>query len=250
MTAFGELLRETGERLDLPQPARARLLLEIAGDLEDLHAHYLAQGLDEETARARAAEMVDLSDAALAELVRLHASGYRRLMDRLGEQARSRWERGLFALLLLFLAIAAGRAVLTIDLFAPAHLVVWPILAVTLAAVALAVRKLHALYLRQRHDPRHLRAGLGAIPVLAGLDLVLGFAGQGLELLRIAVRIRYGPEGTWAYLVEGLFRSSATVIVGLLAALFTALIWHLLADRVARIEQAEAAQLMRIHGRG
>jgi hypothetical protein len=48
MTRFSEILRSTAVRLDLPQPSKSNILLELAADLEDLFQHYREQGHDEE----------------------------------------------------------------------------------------------------------------------------------------------------------------------------------------------------------
>ena len=44
MTRFAEVLEGVRERVDLPQPARTRFLLEIAADLEDLAARLADTG--------------------------------------------------------------------------------------------------------------------------------------------------------------------------------------------------------------
>ena len=41
MSRFAASLREISGRLNLPQPARARVLTEIAGDLDDLYQAFL-----------------------------------------------------------------------------------------------------------------------------------------------------------------------------------------------------------------
>ena len=45
MTDFTAALRRIDSRLHLPQPARSRVILELAGDLEELYRHYRATGL-------------------------------------------------------------------------------------------------------------------------------------------------------------------------------------------------------------
>jgi biopolymer transport protein ExbB/TolQ len=59
MRRFTEILRGAAERLDLPQPTKSNVLLELAADLEDLFLHYRSQGQDEE----EAIRMVTIRDA-------------------------------------------------------------------------------------------------------------------------------------------------------------------------------------------
>ena len=111
MSEFGSVLRSLSDRLDLPQPARSRVLIEVAADLADLEAVYAERGSTPEQAREQALERLDLSDEAIRELVRVHGSPLRRGLDRLGERGRRRWERLALAALLLFL-LAGTRALL------------------------------------------------------------------------------------------------------------------------------------------
>jgi hypothetical protein len=81
MNRFASLLREVNNRLNLPQPTKSRILLEMAGDLEDLYNFYRGQGLDENEAVQKAEEKIDASYEALAELVEIHQTSYRKLME-------------------------------------------------------------------------------------------------------------------------------------------------------------------------
>ena len=54
MSRFAGVLKRVSDGLDLPQPTRSRILLEMAGDLQDLYEHHLGQGMDEE----RAAQLI------------------------------------------------------------------------------------------------------------------------------------------------------------------------------------------------
>ncbi len=47
MNRFAPLLKSINARLDLPQPTKSRIILEIASDLEDMYQFYQSQGPDE-----------------------------------------------------------------------------------------------------------------------------------------------------------------------------------------------------------
>jgi len=244
MTQLNDTLRKIAERLDLPQPFRARVLLEIAADLHDLERHFLDQGLPEEEAQRRAIEQCDLSDEAISGLVQVHAGGYRRFLERLGAQARTRWERWFLAAILVFVAVTAGRLVLTAALFRAASAFVWPVLASTFLAVSVLVVKYHAAYLRQDHDAKRLRAGLMLAPGLATANLFIGMAGLWLGLYFAARRIALDSDHVPAHVSDWMLSSSATLIVSLVSALLIAILWFTLAGKIARIEEAEAAVLL------
>ena len=54
MHRFEAVLKRIGSRLELPHPARTRVLEELSSDLEDLYRAYRARGLDGEEAASRA----------------------------------------------------------------------------------------------------------------------------------------------------------------------------------------------------
>lgn len=138
MNRFSEILRQTSERLDLPQPEKSRILLEIASDLEDLYGLYRGQGLEEREAVRRAEEKLAVSDEALAELARIHESPFRRFLGRISEQAQTRWERVLLTALVVFIALFAGRELLSTELYHRASRFVWPVLGSAFAAALAA----------------------------------------------------------------------------------------------------------------
>jgi len=243
MTDLKELLAAIDARLDLPQPARSRVLLEIASDLRDLESHYLGQGLPVEEARRRAADRCDLSEASIRELVRVHGSPYRRFMDRLGAQARSRWERAVFAVLMLLVAASLGPPMVGGGMFRAAGAWAWVVLGLGAGAVIIGLAKLHAVYLRQAHDPRRLRAGLNAIVALGGTGLAVGVLGANVALFRAAEAGALHPDHLLPAIITSMRSGSALLVIAFLAAIVSAAFWFPLAGRVARIEEAEAALL-------
>jgi len=244
MTQFNDTMRQIARRLDLPQPFRARVLLEIAADLHDLERHFLDQGLSEEEAQRRAIEHCDLSDEAISGLVRVHAGGYRRFLERLGAQARTRWERLFLAVILVFVALTSGRLVLTAGVFRAASAFVWPVLASTFLAVSVLVVKYHAAFLRQSHDSRRLRAGLTLAPGLATANLMIGMTGLWLGLYLAARRTALDSDHALTHVRGWMLSGSATLIVSLVSALLIAILWFVLARKIARIEESEAEILL------
>jgi len=239
-TRSSQFLKAIYDRLDLPQPSRSRVLLEIAADLEDLEKHLRGEGLSAAEARRRAIELCDLSDEALSQMVAVHAGGYRRFLERLGSQARTWWERLFLSAILVFVLAATGPLVLASPLIATAGPAVWPILGAILAALLLTIPKFYAAYLRQNHDPRRLRARLSLVPGLAAVNLCVGVYGFWMGLYLIAGRIADDHDRSGALLVEWMLRCSAMLVVCLLSVLLILALWFVLVNKIARIERAEA----------
>ncbi len=90
MSRFAGELRETCERLSLPQPTRSRVLLEISADMEDLYHLNRERGLSESEAHTLAVENCDLSYDSLAALTEIHTGPARRILDTLPSEILSR----------------------------------------------------------------------------------------------------------------------------------------------------------------
>jgi hypothetical protein len=244
MNPFARELQHLDARLDLPQPARSRVLLEIAADLEDLYQLLMSEGRGEAESRRRAVEMLDLSDAALHDLARVHASPLRRLLDRLGERGRGRVERGALVVILGLILVGGGRPLLSLDVFARASQGTWIVAALTVVALGIALSKLYLLQIRQDHRPRRLRRGLALLPGLALACVATGFGVQWVELWLAARRVAPAPGDYLPHLVDWALRGSATLIVSFHAAILCALLWFVIERRIARIERHEAALLL------
>ena len=125
MNDFSDCLRKLSARLPIPEPARSRVLLEMATDMDDLLRHHLDIGTGREEAVRIVEEQFELSDEALAELVQLHNSPLQRSLDGLSKQAGSSWERVVLALIALFVIPGLVTLLLQPGLFGDASPLAW-----------------------------------------------------------------------------------------------------------------------------
>ena len=234
MSRFNVFLHRTGERLALPKATRSLILVEIASDHEDLFQHYLQEGLSEEEAAAKAEEKVDMSDEALAELVRIHSEA-RGWSDRIVRRMQPLWERVAMDLIVLFfvasLALGAG-----IKLFEYYNGFLWPILGIF---VVLAVVFIVQMARFSDHpSPRRLRESLATPLFLGAASLVVGFAGTGIEFYRTMMRMAGDPEHAAPLFAKFVLEGTATLAIALLVTIAAGIAWFFLAGRVARFEDA------------
>jgi len=236
MSRFNLFLHRTGERLMLPKATRSLIILEIASDLEDLFQHYVQQGLSEEEATARAEERVDMSDEALAELVRIHADtgGW---ADRIVRRAQSFWERLVMAAIALFF-IAGATFDGSIRPFAHVTGLAWAIAVILLALIVSFVVQLTRL--TDRANPRRLRDGLATPLFLGAASVVVGFAGSGIEIYRTLMQMAADPERAAPLFGQTILGVTGNLTVSLLVALCAGVAWFVLAGRVTRIEDNAA----------
>ena len=244
MSRFAGVLKRISDGLDLPQPTRSRILLEMAGDLEDLYEHHRDQGLDEEEALQRAEEAFVASDEALKHLARIHETSGG-LTDRVTRQVGSWWEKILLLIWLVAVILVAGAVITKVHFFVIISPFVWPIVGLAVAALAFTSWKLHQLFLRKPPDPRSFRSGLGVLLFAAAASLALAVCGFFYHLRWYAMRAwEGGPEHLFGMFSAWTLAVSSLMIIGLLTAIFTALVWFLLAGLVARAENREAAALL------
>jgi hypothetical protein len=223
-------------------------VLEIAGDLEELYLHHRADGLSDAEARRRVEETMDFSSQVLAEIVKVHASPYQRLLDQLSSRTRERWER--VALLILGLCVCGMVAALAGagPVFQQARPYSWPVLACFAGAVFTAVRQAHMLFFSGRCDARTARKHLGLLLTLGAAQPAFGLAGGWLSLIPLS----------WVMLDAGVFPgraaldwmlgASALMVISFAGAILTAIGWLILAGRAALIEEAAADAMGAVNG--
>jgi hypothetical protein len=244
MSQFAPLIMEISERLCVPQPARSRILLEIAADLEDLYGHYLARGMAPEEAAARTRATLELSEEALASLIRIHEPPLRRLLERLSEQARSLWERVTLLVVTIFVVVLTVSELLTTHTLATGGLFVWPLAAIAVTATLIALVKIYTLYLKQDHDLYRLRRGLDLLLFLATASLAVGLFGLIAEVLVTARHIVSDIDWAQLHLTDCLIRISVTSMFSMVVAIAIGVAWFVLLSKVQRIERAEAEVLL------
>lgn len=244
MNPFTGHLRALHGRLDLPAPVRSRIILEIAGDMEDFHRACLDRGMDPEEARRRTIETFELSDESLAELVDIHRSFLQRIVDRFSDRALARWERALLLFVVVFVALFTGRAAMTEGFLREANRFIYPMLAVDAAAAVAAIAVAWRLLVGRRGDRRRSRRGIAAIPLLGGAALAVSVYGTAWELCLALDRATAETERSLVFLVDWLLGGSATLIAGHLSAIVAALVWLALESRARAIERADAAALL------
>jgi hypothetical protein len=204
---------------------------------------YLDQGYSDQEAKERAEEKFDISDEALNELVRIHKSIFARLLSRLSEQAQSRWEKVLLVTILLLIALLSGPQIFSAEFFRRTGLFIWPLLGITFITAMLTIRHTYVICLKKNHRPEKLRVGLTWFLALGVGSLLAGVYGSSRETMRMIRAVTADMDSTHLEIVQCAINSSSMMILSLLAAIASSLIWFFLINRVKQIEQAETAWL-------
>lgn len=245
MSRFAAVLKRARERLQVPEPSRTRILLEMASDLEDSYRYYVGQGHDETEAVRRAEEAFGTSEEALEHLVRIHQSGVGGLADRVSSQAGRLWEKVLLLVLLAFEVSLAIRVLWDEAFFVYVSPFVWPIAGLALAAFAFTIWKLYQISSERGRDVRRLRSGLGALLFMAGASLAVAGCGFLVHLQRFfRLNADQAPASLFTNFAGWMIQISSMMTVGLLTAILTALVWFVLSNLVARSERGEIESLL------
>ncbi len=249
MNRFAHVLQRARDRLQVPEPSRSRILLEMSADLEDSYQYFLDQGYEEADAVRRAEEAFGTSEDALEHLVRIHQNCVGGLVDRVSSQVGSVWEKVLLLVILVFEVWLAIKVLLDRSFFVYVSPFLWPILAVALAAFLFSVSKLYQIFASSGRDVRRLRTGLGTMLFLGGMSLSLSVCGFLFHLQRF-LRFSSGQEleALWMNFAGWIIGVSSMMTVGLLTVIFTGLVWFVLTSLVARTERSEIESLLSQRG--
>jgi hypothetical protein len=260
MKKFAPLLKSINKNLDLPQPEKSRILLEICGDMNDMYDLFISQGSNEEQAEQKVKEKFEMTKKSLSELVDVHQTGFRRWMDKLSAQAQSRWERVILSILILVIAVLGLNSFLSTPLLLQSSYFVWIIFTIFLIIAFLIMLKFYQLYIKKDHHIKNLRSGLPAILFWGFMCLIVAATGYYIELLG-AGKYNLLMDTKLVFLIserqpnyfqilkdisQWSARSSSMVLVSLLVSMISGIFWFIFENKVAKIEQAEVEQLLDI----
>ena len=233
-----DALVRVARRLELPQPQRARILEEIAADLEELRVGLMDRGVPAREAEARAIRLLVPSETSIEALVQLYEPFHRKLTRRFSPSVMRGVERSVLMLVTLgTLAFAVSGLLRSGALNEPSPLL-WAVFGLAGGILLLAGRKAVRLLLVRDHDPRNLRDGLGLLLVGSGGALGLGATGAVLQVRDLAIRVQRTGEASVDVLVPWLLDSSILLAAALVTALVGGLCWFLLLHKVHAVERA------------
>jgi len=253
MNAFAETLASLSARLDLPEPARRRVLLEVAADLADLRDRALAAGLDEDAARQRALELAELDDASIGALASVHAGRSRRLLESLAPSTRSRVEQVGLVVVLGALAALTAQLLANRQLTTHAGPFAWASLALVVAALGLGAARTWTVRIRRDERSAPARRTAERLRAVAQLQFVVAAVGLAVSVARSWTALDDATNADAAALLhaelEALRSECALVSLTGLAAAFTLFAWRRAATRAEFAEQRELELLLELDSR-
>lgn len=254
MKEFKEIIQSLNKKMDLPQPTKARILIEIYSDLINTYKLLREEGIDKQHAIEKAKETFGLSTDNIGLLTEIHRPGVRKFIDHLTSATIIPLERPFIILLFSLIAIFISQIIIGGKFMQNASIFVYPLLLTFLITFVLSGLKFYQLFIRQDHDPARLRKGLDLITVLMGLIFFLGIAGYSTETYWAAKNSLYlgpfffitffGDLSTLMAMSNWMMKSSSLMIISLSALLFSGLFWFILLNKIQKIEIEEASILL------
>jgi hypothetical protein len=179
---FEDFLSRLEPRLDVPYPARALLLEELAGDLELAYEARRKEGLAEAEAREAALKELELGPEALASLAEIHRPAARRLLARLPARVRDWLEALWVALPFAALVIMLATQVPLILFLREGGFTMYLILALGVTALFLEIHRFFLWFVLRDHSPGSLKKNTALPLYLAAAALGQGISGTALNL--------------------------------------------------------------------
>lgn len=254
MKQFNNLLNEINNKLNLPQPLKSRVILEIAGDMEEMYSTYVNRGLSEKEAESRTIDKFAVSDDTLEELTKIHLSAYQKWLDKLSQRAQTTWEHILLALICILVLYSFVQVASSTPFFNSASKFVYPILLTLISATILFTVKFYQLYIKKDHNLKNIRYGLDWMLYLCVTALFLGMTGYFGEMYLSSGSVQFlGPyfiislltdSDTLHLSVEWMMRSSAMLMTCCASVMLILLFWFTLINKAGKIEEAEASILL------
>lgn len=238
MSGLERVVERARGTLEVPYPAKARILEELASDAESLYAHFRRLGHDEASATREVETRLSVTDHAAEELATLHRSLYRRLVDRYAAGREAAVEIALLLVTVAALLTAGIMAMLRMQLLGGAFLP-WVVLLASSGAWLSAAACAFRIVVRGETRIERMRRGLVSIPALS---LVAGTAAALSALYRLYSTLppAYVDPGQVVAVFVPWIRYSADLLSAALATgLGTGIVWFLLQTRIAAAENVE-----------
>jgi hypothetical protein len=252
-------LREISGQLKLGEPVKSRLLLEIAGDMEESWQNLTASGLTAKEAEKKVCEKFSFSDSELGELTEVYLSPVQRLLGRLSSSLSSRFEKVLFVLVLMVVGLLSGRYFLRSSFFTHSNIFSYIATLCLITAVYVFLKKLFVLYVRRDFEITSWRNGVGLVAFCGLITAVCSFLVFLEKVAAIAPKLiilsksvlsplplSEAGRSLWTRVMDWGIELGVLEINLLIMLMLTMFFWFVLDDRLQRIEQAEAELIMQV----
>ena len=234
------ILNKIHEKLNLPQPEKSRVFMEIKNDMEDLYEFYLAKGFPDNEAANKTEEKFNADDNTIQQLLLIHESKYNKWLNNISAQTQKKWERSILIFLLLFIFVFIGRQFTAHDFFLNSSVFILPIAPIFIAAVGISIWKVYQLFIVKDHHLKKIRKGLPTLIYFAGASITISVLGFLHEMYNMVLKTADDLERALLYFTDWLIKCSSLLMFGMVVSIVIAIIWFFLLNKIQTIEYSEA----------
>ena len=244
MDKFNSILKSISEKIELPQPMKSKILLEISADLNDTFESYIEQGFSEKEAIREAENKFNLDEDSIEKLIQVYNSGIYKWLNNISQRTRNKWERIAIIVIILFSLFFVGKLIFTTHFFLKTSVFVLPVLAVSFLTTIFILIKYYQIFILKDHNINRLRSHLPTILFLGGASLLIGVIGLFIDLFITVSRISSDLKNILTYFMDWLIRSSSYLMICLIIVIFLFVLWHILYTKVCKIEHYATEHLI------
>lgn len=183
------------------------------------------------------------SERALEELAEVHRSGVQRFADLLADFLPGRWEGRVAGIVVTVMLLLGGTALAGEQLRGTSAWL-WPVAILGASVLGIALHILFGLHRPEGGALRRAREELTILLFTGLAGMMVGVMGIFIELYLALRRLVFETGGLWPMVVTWLLRGIPVVLLGLMVALVTGLIWFVLARRITALEQEAVGYLL------
>lgn len=224
--------------LQVPYPAKAEILEELAADAEALYAHFRRQGHDEASATREVEARLGVHESAAAQLAMLHRSLYARLVERYAAGREMMVEIALLVVTAVVLLGAGIGSMTRLNLLGASPLP-WLVLFSASGAWLAAAMSTFRIVVRGETRIERMRRGMLAMPALSLVAFTAAGLSAVLDLHGALPPMGATGQQALAMLIPWVRDSTALLGAGLATAAGTGIVWFLLQTRIAAAERVE-----------
>ncbi len=259
MDRFVPILKRVSENLDIPQPHKSQILLEVAADLNDIYNFHLKKGLSKEDAQKKAEEKFDLSTEAVRELANIHQPWFRKFFLRLSLQTQILLERTALIIVLCLVTALSAIFISNTNFMLGAGIFLWPILITGLIAIAISIVKFYNLFIKKEHYLKYVKDWITLILALGIVSFFISVMGYFINLYKLSTESFLAATNPLLIIIlnndnpvhrkiiqELTIWSSQSIIIllcGIAAAVICALMWFTLYNKAFSIARSELSIL-------
>jgi len=237
--SFERYLQHLERRLDVPYPARAELLVELAGHLDDLYAQHLAEGAPPDHARELAIRTLALDESFVSSIDSVHAPAVRSALAWLPAPVSLLVEHaGVGLVAIAATTLVLSQEVVMIEFFAEGGFFMIPLNLMGLAIVVLAGERAFSLWVKKDHSEANLRRRLLSLKFLGLGCALVGLIGTLVGYMHAFSAADRIIEQLGAFPIWEVSRIAfSTTVWGLTLALLALVCWYLVQATAVRIER-------------